>query len=72
MSNSNYKIEQLEFSDGTIKNLSEMGLTFTQYDSSENIIGTAYDDIIYGNDGNDTLMVEMEMTHYLVVLAMIA
>ena len=55
MSNSNYKIEQLEFSDGTIKNLSEMGLTFTQYDSSENIIGTAYDDIIYGNDGNDTL-----------------
>ena len=50
-----YKIETLEFSDGTIKNLSEMGLTFTQYDSSENITGTAYDDIIYGNGGNDTL-----------------
>ena len=55
ISNGNYRIEQLEFADGTAKNLSEMGLTFDQYDCAETITGTDYDDIIYGNGGNDTL-----------------
>nr|QIM10433.1 hypothetical protein PlAlph_3250 [uncultured Alphaproteobacteria bacterium] len=55
ISNGNYRIEQLEFSDGTTKNLSEMGLTFDQYDCAEAITGTDYDDVIYGNGGNDTL-----------------
>ena len=55
ISNGNYRIEQLEFADGTTKNLSEMGLTFDQYDCAETITGTDYDDVIYGNGGNDTL-----------------
>ena len=55
ISNGNYRIEQLEFADGTTKNLSEMGLTLGQYDCAETITGTDYDDVIYGNGGNDTL-----------------
>lgn len=55
ISNGNYRIEQLEFADGTTKNLSEMGLTFEQYDCAETVTGTDYDDVIYGNGGNDTL-----------------
>ena len=55
ISDGNYRIEQLEFADGTTKNLSEMGLTFDQYNCAETITGTDYDDVIYGNGGNDTL-----------------
>ena len=49
------RIEYLEFADGTIKNLTEMGFTYTMSDSDDNITGTNYDDIIYGNGGNDTI-----------------
>ena len=53
--NSNYSIEYLEFADGSIKNLTEMGFAFQQTDGHDNITGTTYDDIIYGNGGNDTI-----------------
>ena len=53
--NSNYSIEYLEFADGSIKNLTEMGFAFQQTDGHDNITGTGYDDIIYGNGGNDTI-----------------
>ena len=55
ISNGNYRIEQLEFADGSTKQLSEMELTLQQHNGSETITGTNYDDIIYGNGGNDTL-----------------
>ena len=51
----NYNVETLEFADGTVKNLTEVGFTFQQSDQNDNILGTSYDDVIYGNGGNDTI-----------------
>ncbi len=52
--NSYYQIEKIEFSDGTIMDLTG-GLTLRQADGNDNITGTSLDDVIYGNGGNDTL-----------------
>ena len=49
------RIEYLEFVDGTTKNLTEIGFTYTLSDSDDNVTGTNYNDIIYGNGGNDTI-----------------
>ena len=51
----NHRIEYLEFADGTTKNLTEMGFTYTMSDSNDNVTGTTYNDILIGNGGNDTL-----------------
>ena len=50
-----YKIEKLQFADGSSFNLAESGLTLRQSDAAEQSQGTAYDDIIYGNGGSDTI-----------------
>lgn len=55
LNDQSYNIERLEFADGTIKNLSQMGFTFNQNETSEEINGTVYDDIINANGGNDTI-----------------
>ena len=52
---SNYTVEILEFADGSTVNLTQIGLTFQQHDGSETITGTAYDDVIYADGGNDTV-----------------
>lgn len=44
---------EVHFKDGTIMNLTNVGLTFTQTDEAEKITGTDFDDIIYANGGND-------------------
>ena len=49
------RIEYLEFADGTIKDLTQMGFTFQQSGLDDTVSGTNYDDIIYGNEGKDTL-----------------
>lgn len=46
---------EVHFKDGTIMNLTNVGLTFTQTDEAEKITGTDFDDIIYANGGNDTV-----------------
>lgn len=51
----NHRIEYLEFADGTTKNLTEMGFTYTMSDSNDDVAGTTYNDILIGNSGNDTL-----------------
>ena len=51
----NRRIEHLEFADGTIKDLTQMGFTYQQTDAHDNISGTNYNDVIYGNGGNDTI-----------------
>ena len=53
--NQNYKIEKINFFDGTSVNLSEIGLTLKQLNTGETIKGTEFDDIIYANDGFDTV-----------------
>ena len=53
--NQNYKIEKINFFDGTSVNLSEIGLTLKQLNTGETIKGTEFDDIIYANGGNDTV-----------------
>ena len=53
--NANYRIETLEFADGSLFNLSESGLTFSQNDSDENITTSNFNDIIYAKAGNDVI-----------------
>ena len=53
--NDNNKIEQLEFFNGTVLNLSQGGLILNGTEYSENIDGTSYNDTIYGNNGNDSI-----------------
>ena len=55
LGNADYGIEYIEFADGSTCNLKQMGFTFNQTDKDENMSGTGYDDIIYGNKGNDTI-----------------
>ena len=50
-----FKIEKLQFADGSSFNLAESGLTFHQSDAAEQSYGTAYDDVIYGNNGDDVI-----------------
>ncbi|MFV0626364.1 MAG: calcium-binding protein [Alphaproteobacteria bacterium] len=50
---SNYKIEKLQFADGSEFALTETGLTFHQKDEDTTIYTTQYDDTIYaGNENN--------------------
>ena len=51
----NRRIEYLEFADGTIKDLTQMGFTYHQTDGNDSVYGTNYDDVIYGHDGHDTI-----------------
>jgi Ca2+-binding RTX toxin-like protein len=54
-SGQDYKIEKINFFDGSSVNLSEIGLTLKQLKTGESIKGTEFDDIIYANGGNDTV-----------------
>ena len=54
-SGQDYKIEKINFFDGSSVNLSEIGLTLKQLKTGEGIKGTEFDDIIYANGGNDTV-----------------
>ena len=49
------QIEKLKFSDGSILNLTNMGIAFNQYDTSETINGTVFDDVIYAGSGHDII-----------------
>ena len=53
--NTNYKIEDIRFFDGSVFHLSDVGLTLQQSNEDETVSGTGFADIIYGNDGNDTI-----------------
>lgn len=48
-------VEKLEFADGSSFNLAESGLTLTQKNTAEQVEGTDFDDVIYGNGGSDTI-----------------
>lgn len=50
-----YMVEKLEFADGSSFNLAENGLTLTQKNTAEQVEGTDFDDVIYGNGGSDTI-----------------
>ena len=50
-----YMVEKLEFADGSSFNLAESGLTLTQKNTAEQVEGTDFDDVIYGNGGSDTI-----------------
>ena len=51
----NYKIEQLEFADGSTMNLAKGTITLHGTDNNDSISGTTNDEIIYGGSGNDTI-----------------
>ena len=53
--NDDRKIEQLEFTDGSIMNLSKGGLIFNGTEQRDNISGTIYNDTIYGGNSSDTI-----------------
>ena len=53
--NQNYKIEKINFFDGTSVNLSEIGLTLKQLNTGETVTGTSFGDIIHANGGVDTV-----------------
>ena len=50
-----YMVEKLEFADGSSFNLAESGLALTQKNTAEQVEGTDFDDVIYGNGGSDTI-----------------
>ena len=50
-----YKIEKIEFADGSSLNIATTGLTLTQTNAGETINGTVYADTIYGSDGKDAI-----------------
>ena len=54
--NSNkFGVDILKFADGTTVNMKEQGITLHQNDSNETISGTIFDDVIYGEGGNDVI-----------------
>ena len=53
--NYHFWVEYLEFADGNIVSITNTSFVFEQSDANDNISGTAYNDTIYGNEGNDTL-----------------
>lgn len=69
--NANYRIETLEFADGSLFNLSESGLTFSQNDSDENITTSNFNDIIYAKLEMMLLMPKMEMISFMEEMVMI-
>ncbi len=52
---SSYQVEKLKFADGSAFNLSTEGLVLKQSNADDNVSGTIYNDVIFGNGGHDTI-----------------
>jgi len=54
-SGSQFKLEQMEFADGSTKNFSDIRLEYVGTDDNDYISGSSFNDDIYGGAGNDTI-----------------